>query len=272
MKQIALATCAAWPELIDDDRLLIPALRKSDVSAVPVVWDAPLDWTQFDEVVIRSCWDYHLRLAEFLEWISNLERSGVQVQNSPRLIRWNADKRYLRELNVHGALIPPTVWLEDKEEAEVYEILRNQGWDDAVLKPTVGASAHQLNRVFQKDGVMSVKGPALLQAFVPEIISSGETSLVFIGGEYSHAVVKLAKEGDFRVQSEFGGQTTLAHPEQRTVQVAKQILSSLPAAPLYARIDGVERRDGFVHQVGAAASSGKLSKLRSLGSRLKTEK
>jgi|SRR5215472_2699140 len=246
MKRIALATCAGWPELTDDDRLLIPALRQLEVEAVPVVWDAPVDWTQFDQVILRSCWDYHLRLNEFLDWIEALKKSNVQVQNSPALVHWNADKRYLRQLKVTGASIPPTVWIEDQEEVCVQEILHARGWDSGVLKPTVSASAHNLRRVFKDESVVRVKGPAVIQAFVPEIVSSGEISLVFIGGEFSHSVVKFPTSGDFRVQSQFGGRTTLVQSGDEMVQAARLVLASLPAPALYARIDGIRCADRFL--------------------------
>src|SRR5690349_19060662 len=224
MKRIALATCAAWPELTQDDRLLIPALQQFDVEAVAAVWDEPLDWIQFDQVVIRSCWDYHLRHEEFLDWIERLERSGVTVQNPPGLIRWNSDKRYLRELSAAGATIPPTVWVDDGGDVSVHEILDEKGWTSAIVKPAVSASAHNLRRVFKDDPAAGVKGPALIQRFMPEIVSTGEWSLVFRGRQYSHAVLKRAAAGNFLVQSEFGGTATLARPREEIVSEATRII------------------------------------------------
>ena len=241
MKRIALASCAAWPELTDDDRLLIPALKQLDVEAVPAVWDGPVDWTQFDQVVIRSCWDYHLRPNEFLDWIQELEKARVKVQNLPALVRWNTDKRYLRELKAAGATIPPTIWIEEREELSSGEMLDMLGWSSAIVKPTVSASAHKLRRVFRDEPAVQLKGPAILQQFIPEIVSCGEWSLVFLGGKYSHAVIKRPAAGDFRVQSEFGGKAALAEPPDAMVDEAARMVGSLPGRPLYARIDGVDR-------------------------------
>ena len=61
MNKVALVSYAGCPELTDDDRLLLPALRHLGVQAKCAVWDAPVDWTEFDQVILRSCWDYHLR-------------------------------------------------------------------------------------------------------------------------------------------------------------------------------------------------------------------
>ena len=246
MKRIALATCAAWPKLTDDDNLLVPALRQLNIEAVPLVWDEPANWAQYDQVVIRSCWDYHLRPDEFLGWIENLEVSCVSVQNIPSLIRWNADKRYLRQLRKAGVSIPPTVWIEDREEITAHEILEAQGWNSAVVKPTVSASAHNLRRVFKDEPVLHIKGPAIVQQFVPEIVSCGEWSLVFLGGEYSHAVIKRPTSGDFRVQWQFGGSAAIASPPDEMVDEAAKVIASLPDEPMYARIDGIDCAGTFV--------------------------
>jgi len=240
MRRIALASSAAWPELADDDRLLIPALQQLDVEAVPVVWDGPVDWTRFDQVVIRSCWDYHLRPDEFLDWIDELEKAEVKVQNLPGLLRWNTDKRYLRQLRAAGATIPPTIWIEDREELSSNEILDRLGWSSAIVKPTVSASAHNLRRVFREEPAVQLKGPAILQQFIPEIVSRGEWSLVFLGGKYSHAVIKRPAAGEFRVQSEFGGRVELAEPRAELVEDATEVVDSVPEKPLYARIDGID--------------------------------
>jgi len=246
VKQVALVTYSGCPELTDDDRLLVPSLRRRGVEAVPVVWDSPVDWARFDLIILRSCWDYHLRADEFIQWIGELERSCVPLRNSASLVRWNADKRYLRQLEHQGARIPQTVWIGNDEEADVNAILESQGWDSAVVKPTVSASAHRLKRVFKVEPVVRVKGPAMVQQFIPEVLAPGEWSLVFIGGEFSHSVVKVPTPGDFRVQSQFGGTARLAQPDPDTVAAANEIVDALPERPLYARVDGTEDERGFV--------------------------
>ncbi len=245
MKKIALVTYSGAPELSADDRLLLPELRKHGVEALPVAWDSAADWTRFDQIVLRSCWDYHLRLAEFREWLSELERLAVPLQNPSSLVRWNLDKRYLRELQEAGEQIPPTVWIDEADERDVGDILETQGWKSAVVKPTVSASAHSLKRVFKDDPAMSVCGPAMVQRFLPEVLT-GEWSVIFIAGEFSHAVIKVPTPGDFRVQSQFGGTAILTSPSVALAQSAQRIVNSLRQVPLYARIDGIECDDGFV--------------------------
>src|SRR3977135_3594168 len=109
MKRIALATAAKLPTLNDDDRLVIPALAELGLAAVPAVGDSPdVCWEEFQGVVVRSCWDYHQRLEEFLAWVTRLERAGVPLWNPPALLRWNSHKGYLRDLAARGVAIVQT--------------------------------------------------------------------------------------------------------------------------------------------------------------------
>jgi glutathione synthase/RimK-type ligase-like ATP-grasp enzyme len=246
VKQIALVTYSGCSELTDDDRLLVTALQQCDVNAVPVVWDTPVDWARFDQIILRSCWDYHLRADEFLQWIGEIERLRVPLHNSASLVRWNADKTYLRQLQGAGGRIPETVWIGGEEEATVHGIMESQGWDSAVVKPTVSASAHRLTRVFKGDPVVRVNGPAMVQEFIPEILVHGEWSVIFISGEFSHAALKLPTAGDFRVQSQFGGTANVGEPCVQMIDVATTIVDALPERPLYARVDGIEDQRGFI--------------------------
>ncbi len=140
MKRIALATSAKLPTLNDDDRLLIPVLAELGLGAVPAVWDSPeVCWEEFQGVLVRSCWDYHHRLEEFLAWVSRLERTGVRVWNPPAVLRWNSHKGYLRDLGARGVSIVPTRWLERGAQADLAGLLRDPAWRRS--KPARGAAA-----------------------------------------------------------------------------------------------------------------------------------
>src|SRR3989442_7898763 len=109
MKRIALATCAKLPTLNEDDLLLVPPLRELGVTAMPAVWDSPdVCWEEFQGVVVRSCWDYHHRLEEFLAWVARLERAGIPLLNPPAVVRWDSHKGYLRDLAARGVSLLPT--------------------------------------------------------------------------------------------------------------------------------------------------------------------
>ena len=92
-RTIALATASKYADLVADDQLLVDALRTRGTNAVTAIWNDPAQrWSDYDAVVIRSCWDYHLAHAAFLAWITQLETTGVRVLNPPALVRWNAEK------------------------------------------------------------------------------------------------------------------------------------------------------------------------------------
>ena len=109
---IALATAPHLPDLIPDDRRLLEALRARGARARAAVWDAPLDWGAFDAVLVRSCWDSHLRRDEFVRWARDVEARGVTLRNPAALLEWNTDKRYLRDLAALAARAPGAVMVQ----------------------------------------------------------------------------------------------------------------------------------------------------------------
>ncbi|HZH40912.1 MAG TPA: hypothetical protein VFD85_07865 [Gemmatimonadales bacterium] len=248
MPRIALATYAAYPDLPADDQILQQALEHRGARALAVRWDAELDWAAFDAVVVRSCWDYHLRHEEFLRWIDRVERAGAVLHNAPSILRWNSDKRYLRDLERARVDVVHTRWSDERPSRSLSALLAEEGWDDVVIKPAVSASANDTWRVpagaagdwearYQE---MARRGPILIQPFVPEVASDGEWSLVFIGGEFSHSMLKRPAPGDFRVQTEWGGSQVATPADAGVVRVAHDLLRKIPGGqvPSYARVDG----------------------------------
>src|SRR2546430_10834450 len=109
MQRIALATYTKLPSLNEDDLLVVPVLRELGVTAVPAVWDSPdVCWEEFQGVVVRSCWDYHHRLEEFLDWVVRLERAGIPLWNPPAGAPSNTPKGHPRGLAPHSSPTLPT--------------------------------------------------------------------------------------------------------------------------------------------------------------------
>jgi hypothetical protein len=248
--RIALATYAKLPTLNDDDRLLIPALAALGVTAVPAVWDSQaVCWDEFQGVLIRSSWDYHLRPLEFLDWIARLERGGVGVWNPGALLRWNHHKRYLRDLAARGVATVPTRWLARGEPADLRALLADAGWREAVIKPAISASAFgtwrsssaTASRDQSRLEQLLTAGDAMVQPLLSEVSDAGEWSMVFLARRFSHAVLKRPAAGDYRVQWEFGGSAVSATPPQGVQADAERVIAAAPGDPLYARVDGVER-------------------------------
>ncbi len=248
--RLAVVTCAAYPDLCDDDRRLLPALADAGVDAQPVVWDREARWPSFDGVLVRSPWDYFLALPAFLAVLDGLARDGVRCWNDPALVRWNADKRYLRALAARGVPTVPTLWFDaPPSPAELSSRVADAGWDEVVVKPTVSAGAWRTLRVARADLVATTLLPLpspggaawMVQPFLPEIVEAGELSFVFVEGTFSHAVRKEAKAGDFRVQWTHGGRETPFEASPALVAQAAAVLAAAPDAGLYARVDGVVR-------------------------------
>lgn len=245
--RVALVTCGTLPELTDDDRPLLAELWALGVEARPAVWDdAAVDWRSFDAAVLRSVWDYHLSPAAFHAWLSRLEALGVPLWNPAAVVRANADKAYLKELEAAGVSVVPTAWVDRRIRLD--DLLAERGWSDAVVKPVVSAGAFRTTRVAlgheggqrALDEVLAHSG-AMVQPFLPEIAAEGEWSFVFLGGKFSHAALKTPRAGDFRVQEDHGGRVRRAEPPPGLLIQARDALSACPGSTLYARVDGVRR-------------------------------
>jgi glutathione synthase/RimK-type ligase-like ATP-grasp enzyme len=253
MTTVLCATSEAYPTLTEDDQALIRPLADRGIQARPAVWSDPgVPWASANAVIIRSCWDYHLRLEEFLGWIAKLEHAKVRVWNPPAILRWNANKIYLRDLERRDVPVVPTLWPE--ERFPLREKMIEMGWAKAVVKPRVSATAYRTQLVTEENAAQGqalledlAQGPgAMVQEFMAEVRSQGEWSLIFFSGRYSHAVIKRPKSGDFRVQHDFGGSEESAQPPAFVVEAANRAVAAAEVVPLYARVDGVERDGRFL--------------------------
>ena len=249
--RIAIATCAEYEELKVDDRLLGEALEARGAEALPVVWDREEPaWEELDLCLVRSTWDYHDSHPEFIAWARRVAQATA-LHNPAELIAWNSEKAYLRELAEAGVPTVPTVWIDRGEDADIEEILAREGWDEAVIKPTVDLGAKNLHRVQAGKGeaaealasVLS-RQAAMAQPFLPSLEKEGELSLIYIDGTFSHAVRKHPAPGDFRVQSIWGGTVESATPTPDHLAIADRALAHLNDPPLYARVDLVNDLTG----------------------------
>jgi glutathione synthase/RimK-type ligase-like ATP-grasp enzyme len=242
---IALATSAEHPDLVEDDQPLRSSLQHRGAEVTAAVWNDPaVDWSAFDAVVIRSTWDYVDHLDAFTAWADRVA-AVTRLQNGAAVVRWNAHKGYLDELHAFGLPVVPTRLLRQGDTVALDQVLRRQGWGLAVVKPAVSAGSRDTIRVSLRDAgehqaffeALLTKGDVLVQPFVESVSQGGERSLMFFEGRYSHAVRKVAAEGDFRVQPQFGGQISADQPPQKVKDLARSILERAEVDTLYARID-----------------------------------
>ncbi len=253
--RVALVTSAAFPNLFEDDRLLVAALDGIGVDSRPAVWsDAGIDWLAFDALVVRSPWDYFERLREFRAWLDARIASGVLMCNASEILDWNFDKRYLGDLAAAGVSLVPTVVVPQGESPDLVALARARGWDEVVIKPTISGGAYRTHRFRLEDAgayreeiaqILSDRG-LLMQPFLPEIRSAGELSLLFFDGVFSHAVCKRPREGDYRVQFQFGGTDETVSVRDEWIAGARACIAAAPALPVYARVDGVIQDGKFL--------------------------
>lgn len=234
------------------DHLTIGPLRELGWDVVDVPWSkSEVNWGTYDAVVIRSPWDYQDRPQQFIETLEAIENAGTRLFNSLAICRWNMDKVYLKDLVQRGVPIVPTKWFDRLDEATLNALLTEATEEiPLVLKPTIGANA---------DGVFVLKPdeegraaealseyaekPVMAQPFLKSINTVGEYSLFYFGGEYSHAILKRPKDGDFRVQEEHGGQIQATVPDESIRQVAEMAMKAVDETVLYARVDIVILND-----------------------------
>lgn len=240
------------PDAFEHD-LLFDALDqglagRADLTAID--WRAPLDQlTQFDCAYLGTPWDYTEAKDEFLDRLDALEAAGVRVCNPAPVIRWNADKLYLRELELRGAPSIPTLWPEAPNSANVTAAFDHFGTDRVVVKRRVGAGAigqDSFTRDAPPPADWQMDQPAMIQPFLPAIQSEGELSFIFVSGQLSHALIKRAAPGDYRIQSLYGGSEVPLDPAPTDRAAAEAVMAMLPFAlpPVYARIDMVRLESG----------------------------
>jgi glutathione synthase/RimK-type ligase-like ATP-grasp enzyme len=217
-----------------------------------VAWsNAEFDWKRARAAVFRSTWDYFDRFAEFSAWMDRVA-GGLQFFNTPELVRWNVDKHYLRDLAGRGVNVPVTRFIERGQTTTLDEVMAANGWNEAILKPAVSGAARHTYRLnaANLEAHESVlrellrEESMMVQPFLGSVLTQGELSLMVIGGRCTHAVRKIAKPGDFRVQDDHGGTVHPHTPTTDEIAFAEAAVAACPQSPLYARVDAVRDESG----------------------------
>jgi len=249
-KRLALVTYNGLPHGAESERLMLPYLAAANVETEIVDWhSAGFEPSRFDLLVLRTCWDYHLRSVEFKAWLQQAA-TVVPVLNGIETVFWNYNKFYLLELEQNGQQIAPTVFVRGRERIQTRQWNDVLRWEKIVVKPAVSATAHK-TWLFDRVSLPSsdelkdrMQNQAfLIQEFIPEIVTGGEISFIYIDGVFSHAVLKRPASGDFRVQKDYGGTTEPFIPPRELLKDADKIAASVPQVrdSLYCRIDAVAR-------------------------------
>lgn len=224
------------------------ALTKAGCTVDPIAWTEGHDLARYDLILPLVTWGYHLNYDRWLAFLDHAEAQHWPMINPPTLLRWNSDKAYLAELADRGVSTVPTIAVEACCDADIEEARRQFDSEWLVIKPPVSASASGTHRVGPNDDLPgdSHRQPMIIQPLIQEIARTGEFSLMLFDGEFSHAVVKRPKSGDFRVQPHLGGVTLPSQAPPGGIDLAKQALAVAPAKAAYARVDIIPDDDGVL--------------------------
>ena len=247
MIKLAILTCEAHPNLIDDDQKLISTFSENGINAAPVIWTRTTEWDQFDCVFIRSPWDYAKRWNEFNLVIDQIAQKTTLIHSSD-IIKWNADKSYLLSLESKYIKKVPSLVYENFQETNFIESFEKLNCPQIVFKPLFGASGYQTYNCSKSDReVISplIGQKVIAQRFLSSIPEKGEVSFVFFGESFSHAVIKKESKGEFRIQEEHGGRVEQYIPSQDQIESIQSIFKQIPFQLSYARVDVAMEEEGF---------------------------
>lgn len=246
--KVALATCKKLPEPDVDEELLVRALSANGASVRMLAWDDETAEAGRDElVVIRSTWNYFTDVDGFFRWT---ERTSARTRllNPASIVRANAKKTYLADLERRGIAVVPTEYVERSRPVRVEDVLERRGWDAVVIKPVVSAGSFMTRRFDASDVAgaqrfvdeLVAERDAMIQRWMPSVDTYGERSLVWIDGEVTHAIRKAPRFAGGQ-ESVSEGEVEIA-PEERAF--ARRVLQPLEEKLLYARVDMVVDGDG----------------------------
>lgn len=231
--------------LLLEDQLVSDALKNEGIRVGRKSWsDSNFDWSSTKFIIFRSTWDYFDRYDEFSIWLKNVS-TKTTLLNSAEIINWNIDKHYLLDLKQKGIHICESFFIEKGTTTSLLELHKKLGWQKTVLKPCISGAARHTYKL-EKDTLQKhetifqelISNEAMmLQPFQENIITKGEFSFIIINKKYSHAVLKMAKPGDFRVQDDFGGTVQAYEASDTEIEFAEKAVKACKGSPMYARVD-----------------------------------
>ena len=244
--RVGIVTCLNIPEPDFDEALLREALRARGHTPVLIAWDDERAPTDVDLYALRSTWNYYRAPERFMAWCEEAAARAPLV-NPPHVVRGNLDKRYLLDLEARGLPIVPTRRFEAGARVDLAALRGETGWGDVVIKPAVSAGSWMTKRFGAGDGGAAQgfldeilrERAALVQRCMPGFASPGERSLIWIGGELTHAILK---------QPRYAGEEERVSAH-REITVREREVAAAALAPLrditYARVDlAPDERDG----------------------------
>ncbi|GAA3969395.1 hypothetical protein GCM10022246_22590 [Pedobacter ginsengiterrae] len=238
----------------EDDKLLL-FLKEKGLNIETVIWnDEQINWENYQLAILKSPWDYFDLYEDFKSWLNLLEGKNIRLLNPIDIVRWNADKHYLKEIELAGLNITPSIFINNSDEINLNAFFEKFNTDKLIVKPCVSGGAKNtfkvtidnVEAVNEKLSLLIQNEDFIIQPFLPEILENGEWSFIFFNGIYSHTLVKKAKQGDFRVQPAHGGSVHIQNPDQALIEIAAEYVKLFAKDCLYARVDGTFVNNQFL--------------------------
>ncbi len=249
-RRIPVLVCAKYGKQTpyQDDAYLCERLKEAGCDADITVWDDErIDYSDYDLAIIRSCWDYDMRVEEFLDKMKQISQK-THLVNSYKLIENNSDKRYLKELQDRGIRIIPTIIAEQPKEIKIPSL-----WKKVVVKPTVSASGKdtylcegkEFEKIKEICEVLYQKNKIpMLQQYFSSVETFGEHSSVVIDGQITFTMKKIPAKDSFLVHQYLGGSYIPVETSQEEVEFVKDLLQKLKQKPIYMRVDYLKGYEG----------------------------
>lgn len=238
--------------ILRDDHYLQKALNEIGLSSVRVDWARKdIDWSGFKCAVFRTTWDYFERIDEFTSWLGMVQNKTILL-NDASLVRWNLDKHYLADLKKLGIPVVETEFIEKGSVIDLDQLLEENGRDEGIIKPCISGAARHTYRFSHKNAPeiqplidkLLINESFLFQPFIEDVVKTGEDTLMVIDGCFTHAVRKVAKAGDFRVQDDHGGTVHRYSPSKEQIELAERAVAGCNPLPGYGRVDMVRDNEG----------------------------
>ena len=261
MTDITLLTCRTYykpdnvtpyiQNILLEQELLKSAFESQGLKVDITFWDNPsYEWQETKSVFFRTIWDYFERFDEFWEWLEQV-KTKTRLINSYELIKWNIDKHYLKDLSSWGIETVPTYFADKGCNMKLHEIAKRNQWKDLVIKPAISASAFKTYKILANEIQANEKlfnslvqeRNMLVQPYFETITQLGEASLMVFDGKFTHAILKKAQPGDFRVQDDFGGTVHNYIPTKAEINFAEKVFETCKTKPVYGRVDIVWDND-----------------------------
>lgn len=241
--------------VVNEDDVLISFLTSKGLKIKKEIWNDDLvNWEEYDLAILKSPWDYFNLIDDFYKWLALIKSKNIRLLNPLDIVKWNADKHYLHDIAKAGLKVTESIFLSKQEKIELNQYFDQLGTKKFIVKPAVSGGSKNTFKVTsanaeeisEKLNILIQEEDFIIQPFLNEIEEDGEWSFIYFGGKFSHALLKKAKTGDFRVQSMFGGTVHPQDPSLVLLEKTQQYVNQFAKGCLYARVDGAIVNGAFV--------------------------